>query len=187
MFARKSFILTELLIAIVLLALVILAATSVDITSRRFFAAIKEQAHAQDEAKIAIEHMVRNFVQAHEIYDFEAVASDPWTIGVRLDPNSTPNTDGDDTWIVYRFFGAAWEGEIQYYPNAGHPSAGTWTSTPYEVIATDIVVPPDSYPPGRAPMFMVTDNRIDIDITAGDGDISVNLQTSVILRSMSAT
>ncbi len=201
MFARKSFTLIELLIAIVLLAPIILAATSVDIASRRFFAAIREQTHAQDEVKIAMEHMVKNFVQTHEIYDFGLVSTcdDFYTIGVRLDPNSTPGDINDDIWIVYRYVAtAAPLGEIWYYPDAasapGTPPPplgacwGSWMNHDalgnYEVIATEIFVD------GTSPaMFTVPDddNQIDIDITAQDEDSSANLQTSVILRSMPAT
>ena len=60
MYSRKGFTLTEVLIAIVLMGLVILAVTSVDITSRRFFGTSSKESWIQDEAKIAAEHMVKN-------------------------------------------------------------------------------------------------------------------------------
>ena len=199
---HKGFTLTEVLIAVALTGLVILAVTSVDLTSRQFFGDMREQTHAQDEVRIAMEHMVKNFVQAHEIYDFglASTCSDSYTTGVRLDPNSTPGDINDDIWIVYRYVTtAAPLGEIWYYPDAASapgtpppPLGACWNSwmnhdalDNYEVIATEIFVD------GTSPaMFTVPDdddNQIDIDITAQEEDTSKNLQTSVILRSMSAT
>jgi len=181
----KGFTLTEILIAIVLMGLVILTVTSVDITSRYFFKSISGESRIYDEAKIAMEHMVKNFTQAHEIYDF--LGTDSWTIGVRIDTNKTPANFGDDTWVIYCFVGAA--GEIWHYPDAGSnglppepPTVwDTWGETQHEVIAAHIVIDPE------IPMFTVGNNRIDIDIIAEDEGLSVNLKSSVVLRSMSAT
>ena len=58
--SKESFTLTELLIAVVLTGLVILAVSSVDITSRKFFAVANKEARAQNEAKIAMEHIVKH-------------------------------------------------------------------------------------------------------------------------------
>ncbi|UCB57496.1 MAG: prepilin-type N-terminal cleavage/methylation domain-containing protein [Candidatus Omnitrophota bacterium] len=56
----KGFSLTEILIAIVLMSLVMLTVVSVDITSRRYFKGSSEQVEVFDEAKIAMEHIIRN-------------------------------------------------------------------------------------------------------------------------------
>ncbi len=58
MYSRKGFTLTEIIIAIVLTGLVVLAVTSVDITSRKFFNIASERSRVQDEIKIAMEHIV---------------------------------------------------------------------------------------------------------------------------------
>lgn len=58
--SKKGFTLTELAIATVLMGVIILAVTSVDITSRRFFGAASDESRIQDEAKIAMEHIVKN-------------------------------------------------------------------------------------------------------------------------------
>jgi len=60
MYSRKAFTLTEILIAVVLMGLVILAVASVDITSRRFFDTSSKESWIQDEAKIAMEHIIKN-------------------------------------------------------------------------------------------------------------------------------
>lgn len=60
MSSKKAFSLMEILIALVLMGLVILAVVSVDITSRRFFGTSKTESWIQDEAKIAMEHIVRH-------------------------------------------------------------------------------------------------------------------------------
>ena len=57
---RKGVTLAELLIAVVLLLLVFLAVTSVDIASRDFSILTHRKAEVQNEAKIAMEHMIRN-------------------------------------------------------------------------------------------------------------------------------
>jgi prepilin-type N-terminal cleavage/methylation domain-containing protein len=57
--SQRAFSLTEILIAMILMGLVILAATSVDITSRRFFGTSSSEQRLQDEAKIGLEHMVK--------------------------------------------------------------------------------------------------------------------------------
>lgn len=58
--SKRSFSLAELLIAVALMGLIILAVTSVSITSYRFFGAAKKESRVLDEAKIAMEHMVKN-------------------------------------------------------------------------------------------------------------------------------
>lgn len=60
MFSKKGFSLTEILIGVVLMALIILAVVSVDITSRRFFATASSESWIQDEAKIAMGHIIKN-------------------------------------------------------------------------------------------------------------------------------
>jgi hypothetical protein len=188
---RRAVTLTELLIALVITGMVILAVASVDIVSRRFFQATTREFRIQDEAKIALEHMARNFVRAHEIYDFGFRDANSERIGVRLDFACTPDNSADDTWVVYDYDSAT--GVIRYYRDASSapgtpppaPPAGGWVSwiaTANEDIAENIL---DSYP---IPMFTVTDNQIDINLTAQDPtdtDRSINLQTSVVLSSMS--
>jgi len=56
--SSKGFSLTEILIAMSLMGLVILAVASVDITSRRFFGTAKDETWIQDEAKIAMQHII---------------------------------------------------------------------------------------------------------------------------------
>ena len=57
---KKGLTLVEILIAITLTGLIILAVTSVDITSRRFLGTASKESWIQDEAKIAMEHIVKN-------------------------------------------------------------------------------------------------------------------------------
>ena len=56
----RGFSLLEILVAIVITGVIILAVTSVDITSRRFFGSASSQSQIQDEAKIAMGHITRN-------------------------------------------------------------------------------------------------------------------------------
>ena len=56
--SSRGFSLTEILIAIILMGLVVLAVASVDITSRRFFGISRDAAWIQDEAKIAMQHII---------------------------------------------------------------------------------------------------------------------------------
>lgn len=58
--SEKSFSLTEILVALVLMGVIVLAVTSVDITSRRFFETVKDETWIQDEARIAMTHIAKN-------------------------------------------------------------------------------------------------------------------------------
>lgn len=60
MLTKKAFTLTEILIAVMLVGLVIMAASSVDISSRQFLRTIERQIQVQDEAKIAMQHIAKN-------------------------------------------------------------------------------------------------------------------------------
>jgi prepilin-type N-terminal cleavage/methylation domain-containing protein len=61
--SEKGFSLTEILVAIVLVGVMVLAVTSIDISSRRFFGAAKDATWIQDEAKIAMAHITKNIQQ----------------------------------------------------------------------------------------------------------------------------
>ena len=80
---RKGFTLTELLIAVALSGLIILAVSSVDFSSRRFFEAIKNKVQIQTEAAIAMEHIVKNLQLG--IGDM----SNPGTFGSPPDANNS--------------------------------------------------------------------------------------------------
>lgn len=60
MFSRDGFTLTEILIAMMLTGLIVLAVVSVDLTSHRFFQAARGKTYAQDEVKIAMAHLAKN-------------------------------------------------------------------------------------------------------------------------------
>lgn len=194
MFSR-AFSLTEVLVAITLMGAMIIASTSVDITSRKFFEATKGQSHIQDEIKIAMKHIVKNLILGHEVYDFGALDGDFFTIGARLDPLTTPGDSSDDNWIVYQFVSNDPDQDnrptIRYYPDAdaaGAPPASgwsTWQSTSYEIIATEIFV--DGTTPNMFVVDATDNNHVEIDITAYDAeqDIKTNLKTTVVLRSKS--
>lgn len=57
---RRGFTLAELTVAMLLVGLVILTATSAEFTSRQFFNAAEEKIYVQDEAKVAMLHIANN-------------------------------------------------------------------------------------------------------------------------------
>ena len=172
----KGFTLTEILIAVVLMSMVILAVSSLDIVSRRFFESTSKQSQLQDEARIAMEHIVKNLTSANGLFDLGA--GDPNTIWARLDrdaagnPNNTPWDSSDDTWICYRTrTDEDGNNRITYYPNTN-------------------AVPPVSFSGATEDLadgvceFAVNGNVVSVIITDAPINPQISLTSSVVLRAM---
>lgn len=80
----KGFSLTEIMIAVTLMTVVIVAVTSVDITSRQFFGSTERQSQIQDEAKFALEHIAKNVqLGIGDMSNPEALGSPPTNSNTR--------------------------------------------------------------------------------------------------------
>ena len=192
---HKGFTLTEVLIAVTLTGLVILAITSVDITSRQFFGDIKEQIQVQDETNIAMEQMVKN-VQLG-IGDItspgvaEGVTPSPYSeqiLMIRRDYNNplTPSDYSDDIWIGYALDAReGHEGELFFCPNTAydHRAGEDGGESRHEIIGNRVTTF----------TFSIADNTVSLTITArndpseaeGPENPETTLTSSAVLRAMS--
>lgn len=206
MFSKKSFTLTELLIAMVLTGLVILAVTSVDITSRRFLDAAGKESRIQDEAKIAMEHIVKN-VQlgigditypstavgaapaADDSRGFLILDSDGKRVaddipGSQLQVKTDTNYDGqfnsaNDKIIKYTYLGAS-DYKIVYDPDID-------TGSDEENLATDMLTSNTTFTAGSDcnEVIVTLEAQRDPSIAVGPENPKTTLTSNIILRAMS--
>ncbi len=195
---KKGFTITELLIAVALSGLIILAVSSVDISSRRFFEAIKEKGHIQAEAAMAMEHMVKNLQLG--IGDM----SNPGTFG------SPPGANNSRGFYILDSSDLDWEGSRIRIKlddnNDGKFESGTDKIAEYRLLGSRIRYDPNVLP-GPFPPEWLTDrvisdywfyidgasNRVNVTITArseptqpaGPDNPETILTSSITLRAMS--
>lgn len=102
----KGITLTELLIALSLVLLVALAATSIDLASRRFLSSASRESDLQNELNIAMEHIVRNISRGvgknDGSNDWVYVTAGEKRIVVRIDSDGDGKPETTDTKIAYR-------------------------------------------------------------------------------------
>lgn len=160
---KKSVTLLELLIAISLLGILLLAFTSIDLFSRYHVRNEDIRMQLQNEASSVIEHMSKEVVKAigstvisgQEPVDLTAISGDT-AIKVYIDYNQDGQRNAGDRWIAYRYSMTGNPNQryqIWYYPN--------YVTSPntYEVIARRI----SSFTPGRS---SVTDNYVFVEVHA---------------------
>lgn len=154
---KQSVTLLELLIAISLLGILVLAFTSIDLFSRYHVRNADIRIQLQNEASSAIEHMTKYISQGIGSVNYPGVRVHPsqQRIAVRLDRNSNgqPDDDGPTDWIAYRYAPA--QDQILYratYPPTGWPTAGE------EIIAQRISFFNSTYNPSN--------NYVEIEIHA---------------------
>jgi len=139
---KKSVTLLELLIAIALLGILLLAFTSIDLFSRYHVRNEDIRMQLQNEASSVIEHMSKEVVKAigstvisgQEPVDLTAISGDT-AIKVYIDYNQDGQRNAGDRWIAYRYsmtVNPDQQYQIWYYPN--------YVTSPntYEVIARRI-------------------------------------------------
>ncbi len=97
----KAFSLVELVMAITLLGLILLAASSSDIGSRRFFSSSQRAAKVLDDANFIIEHMHKNIIQAKgNKIDKGYSVPDAHTLALRVKWSLLDG--GRDSWVKYQ-------------------------------------------------------------------------------------
>ena len=97
----KAFSLVELVMAITLLGLILLAASSSDIGSRRFFSSSQRAAKVLDDANFIIEHMHKNIIQAKgNKTDKGYSVPDAHTLALRVKWSLLDG--GSDSWVKYQ-------------------------------------------------------------------------------------
>ncbi len=158
-YPKKSLTLIELLIAIVLLSVIILAISSIDLFTRFHTISADRRVKLQNEISYALDHMAKEItltignraIAAKDPVDLTPISGDA-AIRVFIDLGLTSGPGdglGDrqsptqgDRWIAYRFTGAAGNSadrfQIWYYANCVGPNCNQPGSIGPEVIARNI-------------------------------------------------
>ena len=174
---KKGFTLTELLIAVVLTGLIILVVGSVDISSRRFFEAIKEKVQIQAEAAMAMEHIIKNLQLGIGDVDNPgfSISGGNSQILVWQDSNGNGMRDAGDGSVTYQY--DAGQRRIRYQPG----------SSPWENLTDAIIYDCNFYIDGVANRVSVTIiARSEPTQPAGLDNPETILTSSIALRAMSS-
>ena len=151
----RAVTLLELLIAIVLLSIVVLAIGNIQIFSRYHVITADRRAKLQNEASFALEHITKNIGKAIGNRDDWPVKiyNDANGIMVRIDSNGSGRTESvnitavnsttnvayvvlpADKWIAYRRSGST----ILYYPDAGSDDFPIGPAGSSEIIANHVL------------------------------------------------
>lgn len=184
--AKRGITLIELLIAISLVGMIVLAIVAVDVAARRFVNTSDFEARAQNQASPALELIAKDVSQAvgNRISDTGVNQTSAANIGARVDinstggPNNTPGNYGDDTWISYSFdAGTSTIRRKQCLSNAWPCVATASDST----VATSIVAPTNFTIAVDGSVKMI----VSAQLTERD-NTTVTLETTVFPRSNSA-
>ncbi|MBN2120072.1 MAG: prepilin-type N-terminal cleavage/methylation domain-containing protein [Candidatus Omnitrophica bacterium] len=132
---KKGISLVELILAIALLAVIVVAATGIDVAARYFFKSSDSKTRVINDASFILEHMHKYVSRAHgHASNFGYVVADPNTLRIRLDASVSGFTAGftpadftDDIWVQYRFSPSANRMEFcsNWDPATGSCSGGT--------------------------------------------------------------
>ena len=128
--------LIELMVSVSLLWIVVIAVAGIDLASRRSLISANRRARVQDEARFAMEHMVRNIRLGNEISPTSGTNLTNVRVRINRDVNgnplNSPADTSDDTWVRYDFDSTNYR--ILYVP----PTLTEPTSPGDEVLAKDI-------------------------------------------------
>jgi len=155
---KKSLTLFELIIAISLLSVLILAFSSMELFSRRHVLTLDRQAQLQNEASFALEHMRKNIVMAIGNMSDTPMRFYPDNRGIRIRIDDTPangRVDATDTWIGYRHVGS----QILFLPNDPPPGG----PSPNSVVIANHILTTD---PGGLTIVMPAINQLNITVEA---------------------
>lgn len=132
---RTGLTLVELIIAMALVSVLVLAVTSFDFFCRSQVVSSQRRAQLQNEATGALEHMNRYIAQAIGDINNQPFSgySDNRGIRIRVDSNGNGQLDASDRYIAYRHI----NDEISFYSNAtlSDPPSGS-----SEVISRKITI-----------------------------------------------
>ena len=108
---KKALTLIELVLAVALLAVIVLAATSIDVAARYFFKSSDTKSRVLNEASLIVEHIQKRASQSSGFIDNPGIRpavpfADSSFLEIRLDGDS-PLTfdDASDRWVRYDFNG----------------------------------------------------------------------------------
>ncbi len=122
----KGLTLVELIITMVLLSVVILAATTFDYSSVYLFESSRKKAILVDEMSLLLEHMAKyaTFIVGDVNNRGIVVDANHSGINLRIDKNGTPDNYADDTWVRYQrvHIGGLQYG-VEFCEDASNPSS----------------------------------------------------------------
>jgi len=140
-YLRKSLTLIELLIAIGLLSVIILAISNIDLFTRFHTISADRRAKLQNEVSYALEHMTKQISGAIGYSGDWAVKAYTDNKGVRVRIDNNPangRIDATDSWLAYRHENiGTTDSEIRFYADAGSTETPAGT---YETIARRIAI-----------------------------------------------
>lgn len=144
---RKAVTLLELLLAISLLSVIVLAVSSVHLFSHSQVISAERRSRLQNEAAYCLEHMAKDISRAiGNTNDLAVIGyTDNKGIRIRVDDNPADGKiDTTDHWVSYRHEniiqgGSAVDSEIRYYQDAGE---GETPSGTYESICQKVKITP---------------------------------------------
>lgn len=184
--AKKGLTLIELIIAVSLVGMIILAIVAVDMASRRFVNTSDYEARAQNQIGPVLEMITKDVSRAvgNARFDTGVNQTLATNIGARLDinsvtgnPNDTPGNYSDDTWISYGFFAP---------PNSSIRRR-TCTSWPCAASGTDPLIANYIVTPTSFTIAADGSARIVISAQLPESDnTTVTMETSVLPRGNSA-
>ncbi len=98
--------LLELILSMVLLSIIILAASSIDIATKTFFNSSSRKTSALNSASLSLETIQKYVLQSHGWIDdkgFDDSSNDRLWIRIDNESNPTPGTFSDDIWVRYLY------------------------------------------------------------------------------------
>jgi len=143
LYSRKSITLIELLIAMVLLAVIILAINNVNVFSRYHFISTDRRAKIQNDASRCLEHITKYASQAignEAVFGgTSAVYAGTNVLSFFMDVNANGlrDTAGEDYWVGYRLNNSTYQ--FGYCSHCSDYSCSTCSSA-VEYLANDITV-----------------------------------------------
>ena len=184
---RRSVTLVELLLAMSLLAVIVIATTGIDLAARNFFRATKNRVELINELGFILDHMHKYASMAHGWDGNRGIAVISTRAEIRLDAG-TPGNFSDDTWVAYRYVGG---NNKLWFCDDWDLDASNCTAGVRELLSERIVANA-----GAGPLFNLTasNESLVVDITGryDPGEAAgfrknpqVNLQTTIFLRGQS--
>jgi len=140
-YSRKSFSLIELVMAISLLGVIILAVSNIDIFSRYHYAATDRRAKLQNDVSLCLEHIAKNASRAIGNETFfganSVVSMGVNTLSIFIDANKNGSIDaGMDYWVRYKLEPSSHE--FSYCGQCSDSACGSCSAISEEQLARDV-------------------------------------------------
>lgn len=155
--SKKSVTLLELLIAITLMGLVILAFSSIDLFSRYHVITADRRAKLQNEASLVVDHITKTVMQASGDINNNGIRACTNGFAARIDAHNTPSDYSDDHWMGYERSGniLRYCGDL----SVGFPNCDCQTSPFWQNLSNHILNDPQGF------VYNFLENNTGVDVT----------------------